>query len=155
MPEGGKTAHAVPLADQGVMVERHRRGHLFGGSAGDHPAKHLLCVADVEVDAVHGHELTRALSLLVAGEDVDRLGVSDRPGELAKLLALFADEHANVVSIEHHREGMDVPVTESEIELRTVDVHIRRLRIALNGEHNTDLIRTVRAAGYALDATPG
>ena len=41
------------------------------------------------------------------------------------------------------------------VEARTVDVHIRRLRIALNGDQHTDLIRTVRAAGYALDATPG
>ena len=37
-----------------------------------------------------------------------------------------------------------------DIELRTVDVHVRRLRQAL-GE--PDLIRTVRSAGYALDAT--
>jgi len=37
------------------------------------------------------------------------------------------------------------------VEPRTVDVHIRRLRKALNGEEETDLIRTVRAAGYALD----
>jgi len=36
-----------------------------------------------------------------------------------------------------------------DIELRTVDVHIRRLRQAL-GE--PDIIRTVRSAGYALDA---
>ena len=36
-----------------------------------------------------------------------------------------------------------------DIELRTVDVHIRRLRQAL-GE--PDLVRTVRSAGYALDA---
>ena len=35
-----------------------------------------------------------------------------------------------------------------DIELRTVDVHIRRLRLAL-GE--PDIIRTVRSAGYALD----
>ncbi len=38
------------------------------------------------------------------------------------------------------------------VELRTVDVHIRRLRRAINAEGETDLIRTVRAAGYALDA---
>jgi two-component system phosphate regulon response regulator PhoB len=38
------------------------------------------------------------------------------------------------------------------VELRTVDVHIRRLRRALNGQDDADLIRTVRAAGYALDA---
>jgi two-component system phosphate regulon response regulator PhoB len=36
-----------------------------------------------------------------------------------------------------------------DIELRTVDVHIRRLRLAL-GE--PDILRTVRSAGYALDA---
>jgi len=38
------------------------------------------------------------------------------------------------------------------VELRTVDVHIRRLRKAINGEGEVDLIRTVRSAGYALDA---
>ena len=38
------------------------------------------------------------------------------------------------------------------VELRTVDVHIRRLRKALNGPNETDLIRTVRSAGYSLDA---
>jgi two-component system phosphate regulon response regulator PhoB len=38
------------------------------------------------------------------------------------------------------------------VEPRTVDVHIRRLRKAVNGEGETDLIRTVRSAGYALDA---
>ena len=37
------------------------------------------------------------------------------------------------------------------VEARTVDVHIRRLRKALNSEGDSDLIRTVRAAGYALD----
>lgn len=42
---------------------------------------------------------------------------------------------------------------DSDIELRTVDVHIRRLRKAINRDGATDLIRTVRSAGYALDAT--
>lgn len=37
------------------------------------------------------------------------------------------------------------------LETRTVDVHIRRLRLALNKGGRSDLIRTVRAAGYALD----
>lgn len=39
------------------------------------------------------------------------------------------------------------------IEARTVDVHIGRLRKALNRGKETDPIRTVRAAGYALDET--
>ncbi|MEI6557187.1 MAG: phosphate regulon transcriptional regulator PhoB [Rhodospirillaceae bacterium] len=37
------------------------------------------------------------------------------------------------------------------VELRTVDVHIRRLRKALNEDGGDDLIRTVRSAGYAID----
>ena len=37
------------------------------------------------------------------------------------------------------------------VELRTVDVHIRRLRKALNEDGAEDLIRTVRSAGYAID----
>jgi two-component system phosphate regulon response regulator PhoB len=38
------------------------------------------------------------------------------------------------------------------IDSRTVDVHIRRLRKALNSKSHQDIIRTVRSAGYALDA---
>jgi two-component system, OmpR family, phosphate regulon response regulator PhoB len=37
------------------------------------------------------------------------------------------------------------------VEPRTVDVHIRRLRKALNHGGDEDLIRTVRSAGYSLD----
>jgi two-component system phosphate regulon response regulator PhoB len=42
--------------------------------------------------------------------------------------------------------GVDI-----HVEPRTVDVHIRRLRKALNVGDETDLLRTVRSAGYALD----
>ena len=37
------------------------------------------------------------------------------------------------------------------VELRTVDVHIRRLRKELNQNEEKDIIRTVRSAGYSLD----
>lgn len=40
------------------------------------------------------------------------------------------------------------------VEPRTVDVHIRRLRQALNAHGGPDLIRTVRATGYAIDEHP-
>lgn len=40
---------------------------------------------------------------------------------------------------------------DSDIEIRTVDVHIRRLRKALNKDGKSDIIRTVRSAGYSLD----
>jgi len=37
------------------------------------------------------------------------------------------------------------------VEARTVDVHIGRLRKALNRPNEKDPIRTVRATGYSLD----
>ena len=37
------------------------------------------------------------------------------------------------------------------VELRTVDVHVRRLRKAMNESGEKDLIRTVRASGYSID----
>ncbi len=40
------------------------------------------------------------------------------------------------------------------VDERTVDVHIGRLRKALNSSNKSDLIRTVRSAGYALDGYP-
>lgn len=40
----------------------------------------------------------------------------------------------------------------SDISLRSVDVHIKRLRNAINGEGEPELIRTVRSAGYSLDS---
>ncbi len=40
---------------------------------------------------------------------------------------------------------------DQDVELRTVDATIRRLRKALNESGRADLLRTVRAAGYALD----
>ncbi|WP_439816137.1 phosphate regulon transcriptional regulator PhoB [Zavarzinia sp. CC-PAN008] len=74
-----------------------------------------------------------------------------------RLLRHFMEHPGRVFSREQLLDavwGHDI-----EIELRTVDVHIRRLRKALNGEDGAaearpDLIRTVRSAGYALDATP-
>jgi two-component system phosphate regulon response regulator PhoB len=40
------------------------------------------------------------------------------------------------------------------LEVRNIDVHIRRLRKQLNAPGEADLIRTVRGAGYALDDEP-
>ncbi|HBK92378.1 MAG TPA: DNA-binding response regulator, partial [Parvularcula sp.] len=37
------------------------------------------------------------------------------------------------------------------VEVRTVDVHVGRLRKALTKNNDADPIRTVRAAGYSLD----
>ncbi len=44
---------------------------------------------------------------------------------------------------------------DQDVELRTVDATIRRLRKALNESGRADLLRTVRSAGYALDRADG
>ena len=64
-----------------------------------------------------------------------------------RLLRHFLEHPRRVFSRQQWLEAV-WPHSE-DIELRTVDVHVRRLRQAI-GE--PDLVRTVRSAGYALDA---
>jgi two-component system phosphate regulon response regulator PhoB len=66
-----------------------------------------------------------------------------------RLLRYLLEHQGRVFSREQLLDmvwGQDVYV-----EPRTVDVHIRRLRKAINASNETDLIRTVRSAGYSLD----
>ncbi len=103
-------------------------------------ADETLAYADIVMDLV-AHRVSR-------GGQAIHLG----PTEF-RLLRHFMEHPGRVFSREQLLDavwGRDVYV-----EARTVDVHIRRLRIALNGEDRADVIRTVRATGYALDATPG
>ena len=69
-----------------------------------------------------------------------------------RLLRLFMERPDRVFSREQLLDkvwGRDI-----HVELRTVDVHIRRLRKALGSHGDEDVIRTVRGTGYALDAQP-
>jgi two-component system phosphate regulon response regulator PhoB len=100
-------------------------------------ADNLLRYADVTMDLA-AHRVSRA------GKSV-HLG----PTEF-RLLRHFLQYPVRVFSREQLLDriwGQDV-----EIEMRTVDVHIRRLRVALNKSGGTDLLRTVRSVGYALDS---
>jgi threonine dehydratase len=87
--------------------------------------------------SVMRHGLTVAGRYLVV-----RSRLEDRPGELIKLLSLVAREHANVVSVEHHREGMDMPVTKTEIELTLM---------MRDQEHCTELVSALEANGYPVE----
>lgn len=95
-----------------------------------------LSFADVEMDII-AHKVKRA------GESIT-LGPTEY-----KLLKHFLEYPSQVFSRERLLDtvwGYD-----SDIEIRTVDVHIRRLRKALNINGGADIIRTVRSAGYSLD----
>jgi two-component system phosphate regulon response regulator PhoB len=67
-----------------------------------------------------------------------------------RLLKHFLEHPGRVFSRERLLDS--VWGRDSDIEPRTVDVHIRRLRKAINIGETPDIIRTVRSAGYALDA---
>ena len=95
-----------------------------------------LSYADIEMDLV-GHKVKR-------GSDPVQLG----PTEF-RLLRHFLEHPGRVFSRERLLDS--VWGQDSDIEPRTVDVHIRRLRKAINGDGKADIIRTVRSAGYALD----
>ncbi|MBV9734302.1 MAG: phosphate regulon transcriptional regulator PhoB [Acidisphaera sp.] len=69
-----------------------------------------------------------------------------------RLLEFFMQHPRRVFSREELLDGVWGP--DIHVEPRTVDVHIRRLRKAINGPGELDIVRTVRAAGYALDTEP-
>lgn len=100
-------------------------------------AGELLEVGDLKLDATT-HRITRRGQHLQLG-----------PTEF-RLLKFFMEHPGRVFSRGQLLDG--VWGTGSDIELRTVDVHIRRLRKGLTIEGAGDPVRTVRSAGYALEA---
>ena len=102
--------------------------------------------------ALAGEQLVYAdIEMDVANHKVKRGGIPVALGPTEfRLLRHFLEHPGRVFSRERLLDS--VWGQDSEIELRTVDVHIRRLRKAINADHAVDLIRTVRSAGYALDA---
>ena len=69
-----------------------------------------------------------------------------------RLLRFFMERPGRVFTREQLLDG--VWGRDLYVELRTVDVHIRRLRKASNADGERDHSRTVRSAGYALDDQP-
>jgi two-component system, OmpR family, phosphate regulon response regulator PhoB len=95
-----------------------------------------LAFADLQMDIV-SHKVKRAGRTVPLG-----------PTEY-RLLRHFLEHPGRVFS--RARLLDSVWGSDRDIELRTVDVHIRRLRQAINLGGGPELIRTVRSAGYALD----
>ena len=106
-----------------------RRSHAM-------PAKGQLMFHDITLD--------------LAAHRVQRNG---RPIHLGptefRVLRFFMQHPSRVFSREELLDAVWGP--DIHVEPRTVDVHIRRLRKSINAEGELDVVRTVRAAGYALD----
>ncbi len=68
--------------------------------------------------------------------------VSDRPGGLARLLTLFAETGANLIEVEHVREGVSLHVRETGVQV-VLEVRGRN--------HAVEILRVVREAGYDIN----
>ena len=66
----------------------------------------------------------------------------DRPGELLRLLSLIAEQHVNVLDVEHHRTGPRLPIQQVEVAL-TLETRDRA--------HCDALLELLRARGYAVE----
>jgi len=87
--------------------------------------------------SVMRHGLTLAGRYLVF-----RTRIADRPGSLVELLELIAAERGNVVSVEHHREGMEIDVVETEVSLTV---------ITRDSAHCSQLVAALGSRGYTVD----
>jgi threonine dehydratase len=113
---------------------------LTGKAGGDGPVAVVLSGGNIDATlliSVMRHGLTVAGRYLVV-----RTRISDRPGELIKLLQLCAEQRVNVVSVEHHREGMHISVAETEVELTVV---------TRNLEHCAEVLAALEAHGYPVE----
>ncbi|MDR7103124.1 phosphate regulon transcriptional regulator PhoB [Croceicoccus sp. BE223] len=99
-------------------------------------AGEVLEVGDIALD-VTSHRVTRRGQSLQLG-----------PTEF-RLLKFFMEHPGRVFSRGQLLDA--VWGTESDIELRTVDVHIRRLRKGITSDGASDPVRTVRSAGYSFE----
>jgi threonine dehydratase len=107
---------------------------------GDGPVAVVLSGGNIDATlliSVMRHGLTVAGRYLVV-----RTRIPDRPGELIKLLQLCADKRANLVSVEHHREGMHISVAETEVELTVA---------TRNVPHTEELIAALESHGYPTE----
>jgi len=80
--------------------------------------------------------------LIAAGRFLSlRVRVPDRPGELARLLAVLAASGANVLDVEHQRTGHGLHLEEVEVELQLE---------TRGADHSDSVLEELSAASYAV-----
>jgi threonine dehydratase len=110
---------------------------LLAGRAGDGDGPVAVVLSGGNIDPTLLITVMRHGRYLVV-----RTRLPDRPGELAKLLSLLGAERVNVLSVEHHREGMDIPISATEVELTL---------ITRDSSHCDEVERTMEGWGYRVE----
>jgi threonine dehydratase len=112
---------------------------LAGAVPGDDPAVCVLSGGNVDpmlLTRLVEHGLTAAGRYLVL-----HVVLADRPGQLADLSRTIADLRANVLQIEHHREGVGLALGDAQVRL-TLEARDR--------DHGDQLITALRSAGFTV-----
>jgi threonine dehydratase len=114
---------------------------LLGGSVGGSGAACVLLsggnIDPTMLISVMRHGLTVAGRYLVF-----RTRIKDRPGALVELLELVAAERGNIVSVEHHREGIEIDIVETGVELTVV---------TRDDAHRAQLVGALESRGYVVE----
>ena len=70
-----------------------------------------------------------------------RIEISDRPGALAAISAIIAEQHGNIVEVMHQRMFLDVPAKMADLDI-VVETRDR--------DHIDEMVRAITAAGYPI-----
>ena len=109
------------------------------GGPGEDPACLVLSGGNVDptlLMRVIRHGLSAAGRYLLLS-----VALHDRPGELHRLVGVLAGLGLNVVDVEHHRTGIDLPVDEVEVHL-TLETR--------DPAHRAEVIAALAASGYRV-----
>jgi threonine dehydratase len=114
---------------------------LAGKVAGSGPVVAVLSGGNVDpmlLTRLIDHGLSAASRFMVV-----RAVIDDRPGALHDLTGVIARLGLNVLSVEHHREGIDLPIASVEV-LFTLETR--------DAAHQDEVMATLAAEGYAVES---
>jgi threonine dehydratase len=114
---------------------------ILGGLAGGSGSA-LALLSGGNIDASLMVQVMRRGLALAGRYLVVRTRFPDRPGELAKLLGLLAEERVNVVEVEHQREAPGIPVGYTGVELTL---------LTRDPEHEEQLLAQMHEWGYPVE----
>ena len=142
----GEIAHAIVLLLERTKLVVEGAGAagvaalLAGRIPGEGPVCAVLSGGNIDptmLIQVARYGLTRAGRHLVV-----RTRVPDRPGQLARLLTRLGEQGANVLAVEHRREGVELEVSETGIELTL---------LTRDEAHCAELLDLMSAWGYPTE----